>query len=214
MKMVERVVKYIMQRQEPRTPSQERSIAKKNAIVIVAKEMFVAEGYMAVNTNEIAKNAGVSVGTLYSYFKNKREIFLHIMEECNADFRVICEKERTSFDANENPIIALEQFFDTMMSALHVYGNLFSEYLNYVANSVEEKRAFFSEQNKIMFEIFMSMLNAWSDKLRVTDKQVASFMVLEWGFTVADLIAGEHHPVPPEILKRELLDTVYRYLFK
>jgi len=203
-----------MKRQEPRNPSQKRSIAKKNAIIVVAKELFLAEGYIAVNTNEIAKKAGVSVGTLYSYFQDKREIFLHIMEECNGDFRVVCEKNRTVFDVNDAPIITLEQFFDTMMSALSVYGNLFSEYLNHVANSVEEKRAFFSAQNEIMFEILMNMLHAWSDKLRVTDKQVAAFMVLEWGFTVADLIAGKRHPIPPEVLKRELLDTVYRYLFK
>ena len=56
---------------ETRTPSQKRSIAKKNAVVATAKEMFLEKGYVAVNTNEIAKQAGVSVGTLYSYFKDK-----------------------------------------------------------------------------------------------------------------------------------------------
>jgi len=48
----------------------------------------------------------------------------------------------------------------------------------------------------------------------IESKLFAAFMVLEWGFMVGDLIAGRRHPVPPEVLKRELLDTVYRYLFK
>ncbi|MCL2275815.1 MAG: TetR/AcrR family transcriptional regulator [Defluviitaleaceae bacterium] len=198
---------------ETRTPSQKRSIAKKNAVVATAKEMFLEKGYVAVNTNEIAKQAGVSVGTLYSYFKDKREIFLHIMEDCNTDFRVICEKNRTALDANDDPRITLMRFLDTMMSALSVYGSLFHEYHTHVANSVEEKRAFFAGQNQIMFEIFMGLLDSWSDKLRVTNKQVATLMVLEWAFTIVDLIAENRHPVPPEVLKHELLDTVCRYLF-
>jgi len=198
---------------ETRTPSQKRSIAKKNAVVAAAKEMFLEKGYVAVNTNEIAKQAGVSVGTLYSYFKDKREIFLHIMEDCNTDFRVICEKNRTAFDAKDDPRKTLMHFLDTMMSALNVYGSLFHEYHTHVANSVEEKRAFFAGQNQIMFEIFMGLLDSWSDKLRVTNKQVATLMVLEWAFTIVDLIAENRHPVPPEVLKHELLDTVCRYLF-
>ena len=198
---------------ETRIPLQKRSIAKKNAIVATAKEMFLEEGYVAVNTNEIAKQAGVSVGTLYSYFKDKREIFLHIMEDCNTSFCGICEKNRTAFNVNDDPRITLERFFDTMMSALSVYGSLFGEYHTHIANSVEEKRDFFSAQNQIMFEIFMSLLDSWGDKLRVTNKQVATLMVLEWSFTVVDLIAENRHPVPPEVLKHELLDTVCRYLF-
>ena len=198
---------------ETRIPLQKRSIAKKNAIVATAKEMFLEEGYVAVNTNEIAKQAGVSVGTLYSYFKDKREIFLHIMEDCNTSFCGICEKNRTAFNVNDDPRITLERFFDTMMSALSVYGSLFGEYHTHIANSVEEKRDFFSAQNQIMFEIFMSLLDSWGDKLRVTNKQVATLMVLEWSFTVVDLIAENRHPVPPKVLKHELLDTVCRYLF-
>jgi hypothetical protein len=64
-----------------------------------------------------------------------------------------------------------------------------------------------------MFEIFMGLLDSWGDRLRVTNKQVATLMVLEWSFTVVDLIAEKRHPVPPEVLKHELLDTVCRYLF-
>ena len=199
---------------EIRIPSQKRSIAKRNTILSAAKEMFLEEGYMAVNTNEIAKKAGVSVGTLYSYFKDKREIFLCIMEDCNADFRELCKKSRVELNVCDDPMVTLERFFDVLMSALSVYGGLFKEYLNHVAASVEEKRKFFSEQNKIMFQILLELLNEWGDKLRVKDKEVSTLMVLELGFTVADQISSGYSPVPPEVLKQEMLDTVHRYLFK
>ena len=199
---------------EIRIPSQKRSIAKRDAIVSVAKKMFLEEGYVAVNTNEIAKQAGVSVGTLYSYFKDKREVFLFIMEDCNADFRELCKKSRAELNVNDDPMVTLERFFDVLMGALSAYGSLFKEYLNHVAASVEEKRRFFSEQNKIMFQILLELLNAWGDKLRVKDKEVSALMVLELGFTVADQISSGYSPVPPNVLKQELLDTVHRYLFK
>jgi len=198
---------------ETRTPLQKRSIAKKNAVVVTAKLMFLEEGYVGVNTNDIAKKAGVSVGTLYSYFKDKREIFLHIMEECNAEFRELCKNSRPKFDVSDDPRDVIEHFFDTLMNAMGVYGSLHGEYVNHVANTTEEKREFFAEQNEIMFQIFMDMLNVWESKLRVSNKEIATLMVLEWGFTVADLISGKRHPVPPELLKHEMLDTICRYLF-
>jgi len=198
---------------ETRTPLQKRSIAKKKAVVATAKEMFLAEGYVTVNTNEIAKKAGVSVGTLYSYFKDKREIFLHIMEDCNTEFRELCKKSRPKFDINDNPYSVIEHFFDTLMNAMGVYGSLHGEYINHVANTTEEKREFFAEQNKIMFQIFMDMLDVWESKLRISNKEIATLIVLEWGFTTVDLISGKRHPVPPELLKHEMLDTICRYLF-
>jgi len=198
---------------ETRTPLQKRSIAKKNAVVVTAKLMFLEEGYVGVNTNDIAKKAGVSVGTLYSYFKDKREIFLHIMEECNAEFRELCKNSRPKFDVSDDPRDVIEHFFDTLMNAMGVYGSLHGEYVNHVANTTEEKREFFAEQNEIMFQIFMDMLSVWESKLRVSNKEIATLMVLEWGFTVADLISGKRHPVPPELLKHEMLDTICRYLF-
>ena len=198
---------------ETRTPLQKRSIAKKNAVVVTAKLMFLEEGYVAVNTNDIAKKAGVSVGTLYSYFKDKREIFLHIMEECNAEFRELCKNSRPKFDVSDDPRGVIEHFFDALMNAMEVYGSLHGEYVNHVANTTEEKREFFAEQNEIMFQIFMDMLSVWESKLRVSNKEIATLMVLEWGFTVADLISGKRHPVSPELLKHEMLDTICRYLF-
>jgi len=198
---------------EIRIPSQKRSIAKKKAIIAVAKNMFLEQGYIAVNSNEIAKRAGVAVGTLYAYFNDKREIFLYIMEDCNVQFRELCKKTHAQLQIDNDPRAVIERIFDTLMEALSVYGNLFREYINYVANTTEEKRAFFAEQNKIIFQILMEMLNAWDDKLRITNKEVAALIVLEWCFTVTDLISGKRHPIPAEVLKHEMLDSICRYLF-
>lgn len=66
--------------QEVREPKQERSINKKNKIVKAGYELFSTVGYYNTNTAQIAKQAGVSTGIVYGYFKDKRDILLDVLE--------------------------------------------------------------------------------------------------------------------------------------
>ena len=52
-----------------------RSDAKRRAILDVASEVFVAQGYAATSMSEIAARLGGSKGTLYNYFRSKEELF-------------------------------------------------------------------------------------------------------------------------------------------
>jgi AcrR family transcriptional regulator len=49
---------------------------KRNRILQAAISEFANCGYEKANTNIIAKKAGISVGSLFQYFKNKEELFL------------------------------------------------------------------------------------------------------------------------------------------
>ena len=62
-----------------REPNQERSIEKKNKIIEASYEIFSEAGYYGTNTTDIAKRAGVSTGIVYSYFKDKRDILLYVL---------------------------------------------------------------------------------------------------------------------------------------
>ncbi len=65
---------------EIRKPQQKRSIEKKNKIILAGLDLFIKHGYYKTNTTEIAKLAGVSVGTLYSYFADKKDIYIAAFE--------------------------------------------------------------------------------------------------------------------------------------
>jgi AcrR family transcriptional regulator len=57
--------------------------AKRRQIVEGARAMFLAQGFDAASMMDIAREAGVSKGTLYVYFKNKEELFAEIVKlEC------------------------------------------------------------------------------------------------------------------------------------
>jgi AcrR family transcriptional regulator len=57
-----------------RTPRQPRSEATVEAILDAAFQLLEQGGLRALTTNHIAERAGVSVGTLYQYFKGKQAI--------------------------------------------------------------------------------------------------------------------------------------------
>ena len=62
----------------PRQPRQARSRAKRDAILAAGAQLFAERGYDATTTNDIAAAAGVSIGTVYAYFRDKRQIFLSL----------------------------------------------------------------------------------------------------------------------------------------
>ncbi len=69
-----------------REPVQSRSIITKEKILDTALELFCEKGYYNTTTNEIAQRAQVSIGSLYSYFKDKDTIFLQILEKYHDKF--------------------------------------------------------------------------------------------------------------------------------
>jgi AcrR family transcriptional regulator len=57
---------------------QERSRRSYLALIEAAAELFGAHGYDAIGTPEISQRAGVSVGTFYRYFDDKKEVYLEV----------------------------------------------------------------------------------------------------------------------------------------
>lgn len=70
-----------MSEYEIRKPIQKRSIIKKEKIIESGFELICQKGYYNTNTAEIAKNAGVSTGIIYQYFKDKHDIFIEALKK-------------------------------------------------------------------------------------------------------------------------------------
>ena len=64
-----------------REPMQKRSIATKDKIAQSGFKLFCKKGYHKTNTTEIAKHANVSTGALYSYFRDKRDIYIEAFDQ-------------------------------------------------------------------------------------------------------------------------------------
>lgn len=63
----------------PRVPQQARSREKRDEILKAAASLFVERGYAGTTSDDIAAAAGVSVGTFYNYFRNKRQVLVTLV---------------------------------------------------------------------------------------------------------------------------------------
>ena len=54
---------------------------RRDAIVAIAKQIFLEQGYAGTSMSEIAARVGGSKATLYNYFKSKEELFIAMVEK-------------------------------------------------------------------------------------------------------------------------------------
>lgn len=84
-----------------RVPRQGRSRFTVESMVEAGARILRERGYAAMTTNRVARLAGVSIGSLYSFFPNREAIMLAILQrrlsalagEIEADLRTALQKE-------------------------------------------------------------------------------------------------------------------------
>ncbi len=91
----------------------EKKITRKEAILLVATQLFSIQGYRTTSMGEIAKAAGVADGTIFYHFKTKEELFLavleHFKEEIISEFSII--EENDTYKSGLEKIEALLSFY-------------------------------------------------------------------------------------------------------
>ena len=99
-------------------PVQSRSIKRTQQILDVTSELLETVGLNDLNTAIIAKEVGISVGSLYHYFPNKQAI-LYAMGKTWLDSIEVVLKEIQEWDLEA---LSLSQFIDQVVDInLHTY---------------------------------------------------------------------------------------------
>lgn len=84
------------------------SVDRKQLILEAAKKSFSLFGYKATTMDQIAKLANVGKGTIYTFFKNKEELFDEIITSLIKDMKTEAEKAinpNSSFDENIHRVL-------------------------------------------------------------------------------------------------------------
>ncbi len=99
----------------PQSKREERRDERREGILDVGRDCFLAEGYAATSMSSIASRLGGSKGTLYNYFKSKEELFEAVMQrQCGA----LAETLFDVTDDGEAPRERLEYFAGTFLKLL------------------------------------------------------------------------------------------------
>jgi len=72
---------------------QQEKDARKNLILEAARELFAVKDFRQVTVREIARQAGVSVGTIYNYYENLDQLFLDIFLQCSREISQQIDKQ-------------------------------------------------------------------------------------------------------------------------
>jgi AcrR family transcriptional regulator len=197
-------------------PKQARSKQTREKIVQAAIEMFEQRGYEKTTSNDIASEAGVSVGSFYVYFSDKRQLLLTIFD------RLADDLFKNVFD-NVKP----EHLFDSDLRA---------RIRQAVAKSVVEKQEHsglhrvicelvmkdteFAARQKSLIHRSIARLHeiiSLANKAQLTweiDVEAASFIVHRVVFDISqDYVTGCCEFNQDRAIDA-LSDMIYRFLFK
>lgn len=84
-----------------------------------ARDVFMADGFEGASVDDIARTAGVSKATLYSYFPDKRLLFMEVAKnECRRQTEMALDEIDMSLPADEVLTLIAQRFTSFLFSDL------------------------------------------------------------------------------------------------
>lgn len=122
---------------------QKISEEKRNRIMDAARKEFAARGYDNSTTSNIAKQAGISNGSLFQYFDSKEDLFMTIVKQCSdiikAIFEEIIQQDTPFFQTIEAFLRKIFQESKSSPEMIKLYFEMSSPSKNYMTHKVAQE---------------------------------------------------------------------------
>jgi AcrR family transcriptional regulator len=192
-----------------RVPQQRRARLTVEAVLDAVVRILKKEGVTAVSTNRIAEVAGVSIGSVYQYFPDKRAIYiaLHRRHVEQIDRLV----ERTLIEQAQAPLERLiRAMIEAIVTAHTVDPELYHLLLAEVPHRGDGTRDFASR----LWNAFKLALAARSRELKLnSDLDLAAFVVAQIVDALAHAsVLRRPEGVPLDVAQEETVRAVLAYL--
>ncbi|MEC0091472.1 TetR/AcrR family transcriptional regulator [Paenibacillus macquariensis] len=196
-----------------RTPQQERSIKTKEAIVEAAMKLFSDKGFHRTNTKQIAALAGVSTGSFYSYYIDKRAVFIDVLKIYNNALleRVEASLVEVQLHSHDKQA-AITYLIDSLIASHGVYSQFHKE-LAVMYEADEEIKLLMDEQHDLGRRKTLNYLQMGKEELKVKDLEAASIVVYDAMQSIVDTVVFSTRSVSADRLKTELTRMITGYLF-
>ena len=200
-----------MEEKQVRRPQQKRSIEKTALIKETALQLFSEKGYFATTTNEIAKRAGISIGTLYSYYRDKKDIYEELVREHYEQTARQAEEAELPEDLPPRQSIYL-MLAATMQS--HFVNTAFQKEMAALSAQSEEMRAIEQKYRGNMSLALAALLEGYRDFYRISDFKTAALLIQTSLEAVIHETVFYPNDYDKEKVLRELTDMFCAYLLK
>lgn len=154
------------------------SAEKKERILNAAITEFAKKGFNAANINHIAKNAGVSIGSMYNYFASKEDLYLTLIDYGYQLLESVISRidlsEGTIFDKFEKLLRAAQEYSQKYPEITHIYIDISTEGLSHLSEKLSRK------METISALYYQSVIDTGKKDglvLSDTDSRIASFCI-------------------------------------
>ena len=197
-----------------RTPQQARSIEKRNRLVDAAMVLFGEKGFQGTNAKEIAGAAGVSVGTFYAYFTDKKALLLEILGRhmTEVDMSVFTELQtliRNGATGREIMRRAIRRGHESHHHSPELLRIMLS-----MRYTDEDFARMVAAQSRDMIAKLTRLLAAMGGSLRIADLEAAALVVANAFEETMHSVAVFGTDIERERLYEALADMTAVYLFK
>lgn len=183
---------------------------KKTDILNAGRELFSAKGFKDTNVSDIARMAGIGVGTFYNYYPSKEQLFLDIFLDENVKLK---KRIMAAVDRTADPLVVVRELMALNLQGMNENPILREWYNRDVFDKIEQK---YREENGIsavsfLYGSFADLIAQWQAEGKTRDDIdvdliMAMFVALITIDTHKEEIGSEHFP--------QILDHLVEFVIK
>ena len=182
-----------------KAPTQERSRHTVTTILDACSRLLLTEGFYNITTDKIAKEAGVSIGSLYQFFGNKESVVLAVIKQMHQQDRQLAAERMANvahLNAEERVRALIRLGFDVLKANAELRSRLLTvQYYLADSNYIREQTQFFEDLAKtalaempgrnlekvsfVFINSFIGMMNSFSINHPDFDKDEALLKEIE-----------------------------------
>jgi AcrR family transcriptional regulator len=201
-----------------RRGSQARGRATRAKLLAAAEELFTRLGYDGTAMSDVARLAGMGVGTLYHHFTDKRAMLLELIDSWG-DRLSAARRTDLDFEAflGDDPRAAIDAWLRKAYTRLRNKPSVYLVVLS-LAGRDEEVRRRYQRIEQLAIERLTALLEFGQRRglMRASlDAQAGAFLIHHsLDMVVAQLLLREHASLDPDRVLEALTDLIACYILE
>lgn len=191
-----------------RIPRQPRSIETRNRIMKAAFSLFAQKGIHGTNSKEIVQKAGVSIGSFYSYFKNKKTLLLEMLEDYLDRHYETIWKHITTYPVSELGRAEIRVIISNVFEAYDIAPEFHRVTHSLRYTDPDINRIYDRERTREVAQV-QSLLESNRDRMQVADTYATAVVI----HNAVENVAHTAKFIGPAIEENRLIDALADMIF-
>jgi len=194
-----------------RRPKQQRSMEMKEKILDAALQLFCEKGYYNTTTNEIALKAGVSIGSLYSYFKDKDTVFLEVLDRYHEKFDMAKKDVLKDTDLLIRDSRTWLRLLIENLIQVHEESKELNRELNVLSHYNPQVAAIVENQREKTLQSTIGYFMQFQNNFHTDDMEATAIVIFDFISATVDRIVFDKNEIDRNRLINATVDVIQKY---